>query len=573
MHIHSITQQKLCALSLAIFVIVIGLCFPVTATGQTSPVSTTVNQTNAQNLLRKLLVQRAILQEVVVESKTELTGTATQLEIASLNAKISEVASTGNLDPAAISVEISTGLYVDDLADQLIALRELSIKETVSELRSVIWEKIATLRDQIKSELEPAYLTPLIPTMSTPLDTSRPRRPYEFGKDYLRVYVTGVNLPNSRDKQSFFVVVSTGNKINLEFKAAFEPRPRTKVSAYAEIPIVPYVALNTKAPLIVYAELRRKKRYSEPFDLVSGLLSTAGSIFGGGALSTVTTLGTYAKATGDLVKEYETRTESTDLNGGVIFDDAEVNEIEANKMAPYIFVFTGGDGYFTAYKVEDGEGKPKEVRITEGMIVSARPVNNLEDGKEEMAWKLEVRTTPDESDQTTTVYLLKNQPFIIVSYEVYTRYPNIADRPEVVKAVVPFFEGLAELYNTGRALSQPEEPAAPSNGAPASDSLQSGDGATEPTADAEEHDEDIAIDAVVAKDGKALYEVLKTLTDAGDLSLYDAGEVFGVYIDRAKEVFNDATKFKSEKYLLKLKNYFNVPRDFFSSRKLGRLRE
>ncbi len=198
---------------------------------------------------------------------------------------------------------------------------------------------------------------------------------FRFGKDYVQAFVRVVNMPQGRDSKSVLLTISTLNKTPLDFRVAIEPKQNQKFSSFGEFLVVPAVALNGKLPLRITAELRTKKNISKDFGLIQGLLTTATNIFTGGALSTISTLNRYSSATVDLTRDYETRTEVTDTNQVIVFDD-EMESI-LNFRENYVFTFTNGRPTIDAW---DTQGN--SIEIQEGMLVNVEKIETWSEGQQ-----------------------------------------------------------------------------------------------------------------------------------------------------------------------------------------------
>jgi hypothetical protein len=315
-----------------------------------------------------------------------------------------------------------------------------------------------------------------------------------FGKDYLRLAVSDLYIPRSRTSVlSVMVNVTTLNKEPLVFKWAYEPKPRQAHSAQGQFLVVPYVAMNSKTPFEVALEKRATKNLSTTFGLIQGLLGAAANMFTGGALTTVSTLTNYSAATNNLVKEYETRTQTTDINRQIIFDVSDSDTIEAPKQM--IAFFTNG---FPHFRVKDARGTVHLIKeSTKGQWVKATAA---QEAKYLTPYRFEFL---DHQGQKVIAYPLGDIPFAVLAMEKYNPYPDLEKNPDRVLATRSHFRELDKIF------------------------LKQG-------ADANEAEKKKLRQEMITSEGIKLHEALCNLTDTGDLSLQHAKVLLTTYCKRAQ---------------------------------------
>ena len=391
---------------------------------------------------------------------------------------------------------------------------------------------------------------------------------YHFFCDYVRVYVDTVYMPGSRHRQkdSFFINVRTLNKTPLSFPYPIEPKERQVFSARGEYLVVPFVALNTKAPLEITLERRTQKDISSRFGFVQGLLETAASLFTGGAAATISQLANYSKVSNLVVKDYEKRTESSDCNRFIVFDHQELACFK-DENASWIAVFTGGKETLTTYAMDDDgkldKGRP--IKIKEGAILSVERIDTQLESETPTPYRFQIRTGRDENgdgkvddDDLMTVHPDGNTAFIAVTIEPYEPYPHLREYPEQVPGIRENFEAMRDIVekytyfaNTGT-TEQASAQTAVGNGhataaeTPANEATAEASGAkteeTPETAITEEQAKPAAkttsiseeqFHILLQQEGSKLFDNLQTLIGTGDISTRDAGIIMEAYIERA----------------------------------------
>ena len=324
------------------------------------------------------------------------------------------------------------------------------------------------------------------------------RAPFRFGSDYLRVSISDIYIPGTRgNASSVYATITTLNKTPLTFKYAFEAKPQQVFSARGEYMIIPFTALNTKAPLEIVLEQRTTRNASNSFGLIQGLLGTAAGAFTGGALGTISTLTRYATASNDLVQEYEARTQISDINRAILFDNADGDTIAV--PSSLLAVFTGGQGVFAAVTADGKTHALKEMDVRAWV-----KADTLEEAKYQSPYKLRV------DDSGTFYYPKGDRAYVVLRLTVYTPYPNLDRDPEQVAATRDSFRVLDAVF-----AQHPE-----------------------PTAD------DVkARQVLITAEGDRLFQSLGTLTDAGDLSLADAHSLLLAFVRRASHYGGRDTRY------------------------------
>lgn len=348
-------------------------------------------------------------------------------------------------------------------------------------------------------------------------------RRFEFGTSYLRVFVRYVYLQPTRfKKRSFFVTVATQNKKPLEFKYAVEPENNKFFSARGDAVVIPYVALNTKAPLIVTQEVRTARDVARPLALVQNVLTSVASAFTGPAAANLSLLTQRANVSQGIVSNFENQTAITDSNRHLILDHRDHNTMDLKTL---FSTFTRGRDEF---EVRDGN---KTFRIKEAFVEDAVEVENsdrdvrnnqipptsykllLKKPRSASASKArksgEAETT---NAQPEEVHPTGREAYSILHFEVYNPYPGLKDNPGQVPGVAAHFDAMDAVLNANRISTTP---------ASLTDTRQK----------------------LIEAEGIKLIATLQSLTDTGDLSLADAATILSTYCERAK-AFEGATGFK-----------------------------
>ena len=370
-----------------------------------------------------------------------------------------------------------------------------------------------------------------------------PDNKFTIGKDYFRVIVDGIYLHNAGGiSRSIFatITVQNGDK-PLDFRWAAEYQPNTVYSARGKDVVIPFIALNTKNFIRIKLERRTRQNVAQGAGLIQGLLGAAANIFTGGAASTISALTNYAVGTQKIVGEYENRTQTSDFNQDIILEDATGDTLDS--LGGVLAVFTGGKGTFLCHqKTKDGSTTSIPLRIREKDVAEVGEVTSQEDKDDETPYIFYIREKPDlnsnknigasnspsppngnihnnqsfmapvtfmiggnkSSDPNhTPVYPDRVVDYVVLRFVRYTPYPSIESNPEEVASTRPHFRA---IYTTLQKNPLPD------NGS---------DDTTQDTGKKRA--------ALLKDECDRLYEDLKKLTDAGDLSLYDAGKLMNSY--------------------------------------------
>lgn len=339
---------------------------------------------------------------------------------------------------------------------------------------------------------------------------------YEFGKGYLRIFAEYVYLPSERGTtNSVNLSVTALNKTPLTFKSAIESQPEEVYSQRGQYFVTPFFALNTKTPLEIRLEQRQtRKAGTHAISFVQNLLTAAATVFTGGAASTISSLTNYARASSTVVGAYEANTTIADINRKVVFDDFREDRI-ALQTARIAFFTHGKEGF----DVVDQAGN--HFALKESMPIAFDPITlvgtNLTEadlktiGSQKSAYQFHL-VDADGKRQGPAYYPAGKQPFIILRFQVYNAYPNIAVNPDKVAGIHEHFRALDALYLDRMLNSSP---------APQTTTTTS----TTPSA--------TGLRPLFDVEGKKLFTDLRTLTDAGDISLSDAASLMNEFAHRS----------------------------------------
>ena len=173
------------------------------------------------------------------------------------------------------------------------------------------------------------------------------------------------------------------------------------------------------------------------------------------------------------------------------------------------FFTRGNDGF----DVVDKDGN--HLALKESMPIKFEPTT-FEDGNLKAASSqksaYQFRLVKDGKPQGLIYYPVGKQAFIILRFQVYNAYPNIAVNPDKVAGIHEQFRALDALYLDRMLNSSP---------APQTTTTTS----TAPSA--------TGLRPLFDVEGKKLFTNLRTLTDAGDISLSDAALLMNEFAKRS----------------------------------------
>lgn len=369
---------------------------------------------------------------------------------------------------------------------------------------------------------------------------------FRFGRDYLRASIQYVYLPQQNTKKrSLSLTIKTQNKQGLEFKSVYDPPVHSKVDELEGIIVIDHVALNTKAPLRITQQVREQIDATRWVNLIQNFITGAASVFTGGAARSVSTLTQQTSAVNTVVSSYEQATTVVKSNDWTLFDEAQTPMMTlGNRFSAFT---SPKEGFMV--REEKGEPFPIHQAIIQGKDVvlfapqSGNKTQLLDDmrtfgdrknfptpyaiklsyikaeGKAQWVTAQQDFLENKVGSQSVDLYLYPaaKTPFIILKFEKYNPYPDIEMHPECVPGVAPHFEALTSIFLNNL---PPDAP----------------------TTEDDRRLEGISINKLVNTEGLRLIDTLQKLTDAGDVSLYDAGRIMNSFCTRAQK-FNRGTGF------------------------------
>ena len=330
-----------------------------------------------------------------------------------------------------------------------------------------------------------------------------------FGQNYLRVIIQDVYLPRNGRSPSLTATVHIKNKTSddsqtgnsgLTFKYAIESKTGEVYSQRGQYTVTPYFAVNSKCPIDITLEERETNRTAtSAVGIVQELLTGAANVFTGGAAATVSSLTRYANASSALVGAYENTTTVSDKNHLVAFDNALDDRAELVPVR--IALFTHGE---EAFGVVDRDGVPHKFKESTAFQFE-KATDQGEAEKYKSAYRFFLVDPKGNPLDSQRYYPDGKRAFVVLRFEVYNPHPDIKYNPEQIAGAGDSFRAMNTLYLAHH------------------DDTKQGD-----------------LRTLLDEEGKKLSINLRTLTDAGDLSLKDARALMDVYADRMK-TFTDGT--------------------------------
>lgn len=317
--------------------------------------------------------------------------------------------------------------------------------------------------------------------------------PFAIGKQYARITMTDVYIPEDDEGATIVVALTIRNQTPLTFKFAFESEPGRKYSSTGDFLVVDHAAINSFGPIDVVAEYREPTRVSNGLSFIQGFLGTLTQVLGGPLAATLSTVSQQANAVNQAVKQVEARTQTAYVNRGLL----QTKEGMA-AVASYIVIFNK-DG--RSFEAEDASGNTYLLKEnTEGVWE-----RTSQQDEARFASPLSF-TFEAAAGRKIKVYPRDDVPMMCVSISVVNPYPDLAAYPERVPVLRESFTILDDV------LSQ-HPPASP-------------DTSSDP------HHAPRKL--LLELEGKRLNNKLRALMDTGDFSQADAATALETFKTRAR---------------------------------------
>lgn len=332
-------------------------------------------------------------------------------------------------------------------------------------------------------------------------------------------------------------------------------------SSMGQWEVVPFIALNKKQTLTVAQEIRTQRDRASSYSWVPTMLSSVAGLLTGGVSTHISRLAGYAQKTHDIVNTYDQHSQESRKNRLTLFDNATNNSYEEFRdkgTLLWFSAFGNGADQFRVWEIDRQNKQRKKIKIKEPAyqdiefdwnndhpthyrIVSSTPTQ--ENYEERLANVPDIQTLTvqhaDRSLQNATYYYPTGEdPYIILKFERYIPYPNLARYPAAVPGVAPHFDSLNKILKANRTTVAGAAGAATNN-----------------------------YQNLIDTEGEELIETLKELTDNGDLSLTDANIVMTTFITKATAIPGTGAGFNPA--YLKALNAFPTERDLLPSPESG----